>query len=151
MWKVMIFSPFAFCVRNNFDLSCPACMCLILLGDTTGDWQTDGAAILNTEKCEGTNIEGWRIFLSPGLICTLHLPACNWNASWMMGRKSTFAGNPAHWLPELKDCVGIESFCLWSFRATFPQTKIEFDTIPFFLKFKKTRKTTTHKDMKAML
>lgn len=52
----MIFSPFAFRIRNNFDLSCPVRMCLILLEDTTGDWKTDGAAILNTEKCEGTNI-----------------------------------------------------------------------------------------------
>lgn len=46
-----------------------------------GDWKTDGAVIPNTEKSEGTNIEGWIIFLSLGLICTLHLPGRNWNAS----------------------------------------------------------------------
>jgi len=52
----MIFSPFTFCIRNNFDLSCPVHMCLTLLEDATGDSKTDGAAILNTGKCEGTNI-----------------------------------------------------------------------------------------------
>lgn len=77
----MIFSPFALCIRNNFEFSCPVCMFLTLLGDTMGDWKTDGAVIPNTEKSEGTNIEGWIIFLSLGLICTLHLPGRNWNAS----------------------------------------------------------------------
>lgn len=52
----MIFSLSTFCIRNNFDLSCPVGMSLILLKDTRGDWKTDETMTLNTKKCKGTNI-----------------------------------------------------------------------------------------------
>lgn len=60
--------------------------------------------------------DGEIFFPSPGLICTLHLPACSWNARGMLERKSTFAANQTPWLL-VNGCAGTRSFCLW----TFPQ------------------------------